>query len=83
MLAITIGEIEEGKNSLVCIVHDNEEIVEQRPLGEMFSDFIMELKATETEERFNQFVEKIKGDLQTGINFIEQLQMQVRSDSVH
>jgi hypothetical protein len=83
MLAITVGEIEEGKNSLVCIVHNDKEIIEQRPLGEMFNDFIMELKATETEERFNQFVEKIKGDLEAGIKFIEQLQMQVRSDSVH
>ena len=34
-----------------------------------------ELKATDNEDTFNQFAEKIKGDLQTGIDFIEGLQL--------
>ena len=43
----------------------------------------MELKATENEEAFNCFAEKIKGDLQMGIDFIERLQLQIGNDSIH
>ena len=84
MIALTVGEIEKGRNGLLCIVYDdNEQILEQRPLGLMFRDFILELHTTENEDTFNQFAEKIKNDLQTGIEFIERLQLQIGSDSVH
>ncbi len=85
MIILTVGEIEEKGNSLVCAVcDDNEEaIIEQRPLGELFQEFVLSLKAIETEDRFNQFAEKIKADLLTGIDFIERLQLPVGSDSVH
>jgi hypothetical protein len=49
----------------------------------MFRDFILELNTTENEDTFNQFAEKIKDDLQMGIDFIERLQLQMRSNSVH
>ncbi len=85
MIILTVGEIEEKGNSLVCAVcDDNEEaIIEQRPLGELFQEFVLSLKAIETEDRFNQFAEKIKGDLQTGIDFIERLQIPVGSHTTH
>ena len=84
MIILTVGEIEEGINSLVCAVYEDEdEIQEQRPLGEMFRDFIIALKTTETEDRFNQLAEKIKTDLQIGIDFIERLQMSGGNDSIH
>ena len=85
MIILTVGETEGKGNSLVCAVcDDNEEaIIEQRPLGEMFKEFVLLLQETETEDRFNQFVEKIKGDLQTGIDFIERLQRPVGSNAFH
>ena len=79
-----IGEIGEGIKGFVCAVYNDEkEIQEQRPLDEMFRDFIMALKTTETEDSFNQLAEKIKGDLQKGMDFIERLQMQTGSYSTH
>ena len=83
MIALTIGEIEKDRNGLVCVVCNEEEILEERPLGLMFRDFILELQSTEDEETFNQFAEKIKRDLQMGIDFIERLQMPVGSTVVH
>ena len=84
MIALTVGEIEKDRNGLLCVVCDSDdEILEQRPLSVMFRDFIIELKETETQETFNQFAEKIKSDLQTGIDFIERLQLQIGNDSIH
>ena len=79
-----IGEIGEGIKGFVCAVYNDEkEIQEQRPLAEMFQEFILELQATENEDTFNQLAEKIKGDLQKGMDFIERLQMQTGSYSTH
>ena len=84
MITLGIGEIGDDRNGLLCMMSDDDEIIiEQRPLGLMFRDFIMELKATENEEVFNSFAEKIKGDLQMGIDFIERLQVHIGTDSVH
>ena len=84
MIALTVGEIEKDRNGLLCVVcNSDDEILEQRPLGVMFRDFIIELKETETQDTFNQIAEKIKGDLQTGIDFIERLQLQIGNDSIH
>lgn len=84
MIVLTIGEIEKDRNGLVCVVcNEEEEILEERPLGLMFRDFILELQSTENEDTFNQFAEKIKNDLQLGIDFIERLQMPVGSNAVH
>ena len=84
MIELTIGEIEKGKNGLLCVVNDdNGKILEQRPLGKMFRQFILELQATENEDEFNHFAEKIKSDLQVGIDFIERLQLPVGSNSIH
>lgn len=84
MIALAVGEIEKGRSGLLCIVYgDDEQILEQRPLGLMFRDFILELNTTENEDTFNQFAEKIKDDLQMGIDFIERLQLQIGSNSVH
>jgi len=84
MIVLTIGEIEKDRNGLVCVVcNDEAEILEQRGMGDMFRDFIMELKATENEDTFNQFMEKVKGDLQMGIDFIERLQLSGGTDSIH
>ena len=83
MIALTIGEIEKGRNGLLCVVYDEEGIIDKRPLGVMFRDFIIELNTTENEDTFNQFAEKIKGDLQTGIDFIERLQLPLGSKSTH
>ena len=84
MIALTVGEIDNGRNGLLCIVYDNnEQIMEQRPLGLMFRDFILELNTTENEDTFNQFAERIKDDLKTGIDFIERLQLRIGTDSVH
>ena len=84
MIALAVGEIEKGRSGLLCIVYDDDEqILEQRPLGLMFRDFILELNTTENEDTFNQFAEKIKDDLQMGIDFIERLQLQIGSNSVH
>ena len=84
MIALTVGEIEKDRNGLLCVVcNSDDEILEQRPLSVMFRDFIIELKETETQDTFNQFAEKIKSDLQMGIDFIERLQMQIGSDSTH
>ena len=84
MIALTVGEIDKGRNGLLCIVYDNnEEILEQRPLGLMFRDFILELNTTENEDTFNQFAERIKDDLKIGIEFIERLQLRIGTDSVH
>ena len=85
MIILTVGETEGKGNSLVCAVCDDnqEAIIEQRHLGEMFKEFVLSLQATETEDRFNEFAEKIKGDLQEGIDFIERLQMEVGSNAFH
>ena len=83
MIALMVGEIEKKGNSLLCVVYDDKGIVEQRPLGLMFREFILELQATESEDTFNQFAEKIKIDLQAGIDFIERLQIPVGSQSTH
>jgi hypothetical protein len=84
MIALAVGEIEKGRNGLLCIVYDtNDQILEQRPLGLMFRDFILELNTTENEDTFNQFAERIKDDLKTGIDFIERLQLRIGTDSVH
>ena len=85
MIILTVGDTEGKGNSLVCAVCDeNEEaIIDQRHLGEMFKDFVLSLQATETKDRFNQFAEKIKGDLQTGIDFIERLQIPLGSNTTH
>ena len=51
MISLTIGEIEQGKNGLLCVqCDDNGEILEQRPLGIMFQHFILELQATENDD---------------------------------
>ena len=84
MITLTVGEIDKGRNGLLCIVYDNnEQILEQRPLGLMFRDFILELNTTENEDTFNQVAERIKDDLKTGIEFIERLQLRIGTDSVH
>jgi len=84
VITLGMGEIEKDRNGLLCVMSDDDEIIiEQRPLDLMFRDFIMELKATENEEAFNCFAEKIKGDLQMGIDFIERLQVHIGNDSVH
>jgi hypothetical protein len=84
MITLTVGEIDKGRNGLLCIVYDNDEqILEQRPLGLMFRDFILELNTTENEDTFNQYAERIKDDLKTGIEFIERLQLRIGTDSVH
>ena len=84
MITLTVGEIDKGRNGLLCIVYDNDEqILEQRPLDLMFRDFILELNTTENEDTFNQFAERIKDDLKTGIEFIERLQLRIGTDSVH
>jgi hypothetical protein len=84
MITLTVGEIDKGRNGLLCIVYDNDEqILEQRPLGLMFRDFILELNTTENEDTFNQFAERIKDDLKMGIDFIERLQLRIGTDSIH
>ena len=84
MITLTVGEIDKGRNGLLCIVYDNDEqILEQRPLGLMFRDFILELNTTENEDTFNQYAERIKDDLKMGIDFIERLQLRIGTDSIH
>ena len=84
MIVLTVGEFEKNKNGLLCVVFDDEEgMIEQRPLGSMFKEFILELQSTEDEDVFNHFAEKIKSDLQLGIDFIERLQIPVGSNSTH
>ena len=84
MIALTVGEIDKGRSGLLCIVYDNDEqILEERPLGLMFRDFILELNTTENEDTFNQYAERIKDDLKMGIDFIERLQLRIGTDSVH
>ena len=84
MITLTVGEIDKGRSGLLCTVYDDDEqILEQRPLGLMFRDFILELNTTENEDIFNQYAERIKDDLKMGIDFIERLQLRIGTDSVH
>ena len=84
MIYLLIGEIEEGRNSLLCVVCDGEgKVLEYRPLTEMFLEFILDLRTTSNEGEFNQFAEHIKKDQQTNIDFIERLQLPMRNNVVH
>ena len=83
VIALMVGENEKSGNSLLCVVYDDKGVIEERPLGMMFRELILELQATENEETFNQFAEKIKDDLRMGIDLIERLQIPLVSNSTH
>ena len=84
MIDLLVGEIEEGRNGLLCVVCDGEgKVLEYRSLTEMFLEFILDLRTTSNESEFNQFADHIKRDQQASIDFIERLQLPKGNNVVH